>query len=61
MSNACYLFHDWDKWQNIVMTVRPTLNNGPLQGTVTVYGEPTKVDYQERFCKRCGKRKLRKP
>lgn len=57
--SRCFPFHDYGKWQDIVMTVRPALNNGPLQGTITVYGDPTPKDYQKKICARCGKKKVR--
>lgn len=55
----CRLLHDWGSWQDITLVVRPALNNGPLQGTVTIYGEPTEVNGQKKVCKRCGKKKTR--
>lgn len=54
----CKLLHDWGKWEDIVMTVRPALTS-LLQGGPIIYGEPTKVDYQKKVCARCGKKKVR--
>lgn len=51
--------HNWSRWKDIVMTVRPALNNGPLQGTVTVYGDPVDADYQKRTCENCGRKQVR--
>lgn len=55
-----HLLHKWGPWINIKMTVRTALNNGPLQGTYTLYSEPFVADHQKKTCEVCGKKKVRR-
>lgn len=44
---TCRLFHDWSKWEDIVMLIRQA------------GGSEQAVDFQKSVCKRCGKKKVR--
>lgn len=59
-------FHDWGKWEEIVMTMRETRYNPTSYYVNNVYhpvGQVTEtfdVDGQKRVCHRCGLKQMRK-
>lgn len=56
--STCRLFHDWDKWEDITMMVRPALTSR-LELNVVYSDEAYERACQKKVCKRCGKKKVR--
>jgi hypothetical protein len=55
--NACRLFHDWGKWEDVAVEVRPFVDyiDVPAESALKSYV----ADGQRCVCKRCGKKKQR--